>query len=112
MPVTLKQTPNGFAEADYIADEIHRLRAQSGNMLSFDDFAILRMSRFLGDDLSLTGFVYAVRYNALSRVLETCLQKAQIPTRLVGGHKFFERLEVKDILAYLQLIDNPQYYVS
>ncbi|KAI5450408.1 ATP-dependent DNA helicase srs2 [Naganishia albida] len=92
VPVTLKQTPNGFAEADYIADEIHRLRAQSGNMLSFDDFAIL------------------LRYNALSRVLETCLQKAQIPTRLVGGHKFFERLEVKDILAYLQLIDNPQYY--
>lgn len=53
-----------------------------------------------------------VRYNALSRILETTLQKAQIPTRLVGGHKFFERLEVKDILAYLQLIDNPQYYVS
>lgn len=42
VPVTLKQTPNGFSEADYIADEIHRLRAQSGNMLGFDDFAILR----------------------------------------------------------------------
>lgn len=56
--------------------------------------------------------MYLVRYNALSRVLETSLQKAQIPTKLVGGHKFFERLEVKDILAYLQLIDNPQYHVS
>ena len=56
--------------------------------------------------------MFLVRYNALSRVLETVLQKAQIPTRLVGGHKFFERLEVKDILAYLQLIDNPQYHAS
>ncbi|KAJ9112284.1 hypothetical protein QFC19_000703 [Naganishia cerealis] len=92
IPVVLKQLSNGFTEAEYIADEIKRLRAHTGNLLTFDDFAIL------------------LRYNALSRIIETTLQKHGIPSRLVGGHKFFERLEVKDILAYLQLIDNPQYH--
>ncbi|KAJ9105527.1 hypothetical protein QFC21_001898 [Naganishia friedmannii] len=92
VPVTLKQTSNGFNEAEYIADEIKRLIAHTGNLLTFDDFAIL------------------LRYNALSRILETTLQKHSIPTRLVGGHKFFERLEVKDVLGYLQLINNPQYH--
>jgi superfamily I DNA/RNA helicase len=53
-----------------------------------------------------------VRYNALSRPIELELQKQQIPSRLIGGHKFFERVEVKDLLAYLQLVDNPNYYVS
>ncbi|KAJ9120580.1 hypothetical protein QFC22_002509 [Naganishia vaughanmartiniae] len=92
VPVTLKQTSNGFNEAEYIADEIKRLIAHTGNLLTFDDFAIL------------------LRYNALSRILETTLQKHSIPTRLVGGRKFFERLEVKDVLGYLQLINNPQYH--
>ena len=54
----------------------------------------------------------AVRYNALSRVLESALQKDSIPNRIVGGHKFFERLEVKDLLAYLQLAENPGFTVS
>ncbi|KAH9916183.1 P-loop containing nucleoside triphosphate hydrolase protein [Fomitopsis serialis] len=40
---------------------------------------------------------------------ESALQKEGIPNRVLGGHKFFERLEVKDLLAYLQLIDNPHF---
>lgn len=53
-----------------------------------------------------------VRYNALSRVLEAALQKESIPNRIVGGHKFFERMEIKDLLAYLQLAENPGFTVS
>ena len=50
-----------------------------------------------------------VRYNALSRALEAALQRESIPNRVLSGVKFFERLEIKDLLAYLQLIDNPNY---
>jgi DNA helicase-2/ATP-dependent DNA helicase PcrA len=53
----------------------------------------------------------AVRYNALSRTIESALQKDSIPNKIVGGHKFFERLEVKDLLAYLQLTENPGFNV-
>ncbi len=40
------------------------------------------------------------------------MQKESIPNKVVGGHKFFERMEVKDLLAYLQLVDNPNFTVS
>jgi superfamily I DNA/RNA helicase len=50
---------------------------------------------------------YIVRYNALSRALEAALQRESIPNRVLSGVKFFERLEIKDLLAYLQLVDNP-----
>jgi hypothetical protein len=50
-----------------------------------------------------------VRFSALSRTVESALQKQGIPSRVLGGHKFFERLEVKDILAYLQLVDNHMF---
>ena len=53
-----------------------------------------------------------VRYNALSRALEAALQRESIPNRVLSGVKFFERLEIKDLLAYLQLIDNPNYEPS
>ena len=72
----------------------------------------------------------AVRFNALSRVVEGALQAVGIPNRVLAGYKFFERLEVsssfvpplssldvtfvglvqiKDLLAYLQLVDNPLF---
>jgi hypothetical protein len=52
---------------------------------------------------------HIVRYNALSRALEAALQRESIPNRVLSGVKFFERLEIKDLLAYLQLVDNPDY---
>ncbi|WVF65803.1 hypothetical protein IAT40_000540 [Kwoniella sp. CBS 6097] len=90
-PVTLKVFSTPVIEASFIATEIKRLIAYSGGILKYDDFAIL------------------LRYNALSRVLESALQKDSIPNRIVGGHKFFERMEIKDLLAYLQLADNPGF---
>lgn len=51
----------------------------------------------------------AVRNNYLSRAVEAALQAAGVPHRVLSGHKFFERMEVKDLLAYLQLVDNPHF---
>lgn len=91
-------------EASFISIEIKRLVAYSGGTLNYDDFAILRES-------TCPIWLTAVRYNALSRVIESALQKEGIPSRIIGGHKFFERMEIKDLLAYLQLADNPHFTV-
>ncbi|KAA1096084.1 hypothetical protein PGT21_004498 [Puccinia graminis f. sp. tritici] len=82
---------NPIEEAAFIAQEIHRLVAHTGGQLDYNDFCIL------------------MRYNALSRNLETALKTARIPVRMIGAQKFFERVEVRDILAYLQLADNPTF---
>ena len=52
---------------------------------------------------------YAILYrmNAQSNVIEQVLAKSGIPHRVIGGHKFYDREEVKDMLAYLQVINNP-----
>jgi DNA helicase-2/ATP-dependent DNA helicase PcrA len=47
------------------------------------------------------------RTNAQSRVLEDALRRASIPYRMIGGVRFYERREIKDILAYLRLLVNP-----
>jgi len=52
------------------------------------------------------------RINALSRPIENALILHQIPYQMVGGIKFFQRKEIKDILAYLRLILNPEDFVS
>lgn len=124
LPVTLKRCNTGPSEAIFIADEIKRLIAYSGGMLGHGDFAILResfsswvhmifkSSGRLTEERALKNFLSIVRYNALSRPIEQALQRGSIPSRLIGGHKFFERVEIKDLLAYLQLVDNPNYQVS
>ncbi|CAL1703524.1 unnamed protein product [Somion occarium] len=88
---TLQAFPSEYEEATFIATEIKRLLAATGDMLKWSDFAVL------------------LRYNSLSRAIESALQQQGIPNRVLGGHKFFERSEVKDILAYMQVIDNPQF---
>ncbi len=44
--------------------------------------------------------------------MEAALQRESIPNRVLSGVKFFERTEIKDLLAYLQLVDNPDYEPS
>ena len=48
------------------------------------------------------------RIHAQSRVLEEALRAVNIPYQIVGGHEFFERAEVKDVLAYLRVLANPR----
>lgn len=52
-------------------------------------------------------FAILYRTNAQSRVVEDTLVKSNIQYKMVGGHKFYDRKEIKDILAYLRLIANP-----
>ena len=52
------------------------------------------------------------RTNAQSRVLEDVLVRQEIPYQVIGGPKFYERAEIKDAMAYLQVIDNPYDAVS
>ncbi|KAJ7664695.1 P-loop containing nucleoside triphosphate hydrolase protein [Mycena rosella] len=87
----LRAFPSEHAEAAFIAVEIKRTVAYMGGVLRWGDFAIL------------------LRFSALSRAIESALQKEAIPSAVLGGHKFFERLEIKDLLAYLQLVDNPNF---
>jgi len=73
-------------EADFIASEIRKLATQG---YRHSDMAIL------------------YRTNAQTRALEESLVRAKIPYRIFGGLKFFDRKEVKDILAYVRLLANP-----
>ena len=61
---------------------------------------------------SLNEFVVLYRTNAQSRALEEQLRRNAIPYSIVGGVKFYERKEIKDILAYLKLLVNPSDSIS
>jgi DNA helicase-2/ATP-dependent DNA helicase PcrA len=78
---------NEREEADYITGEIDSLVKSEGR--KYKDFALL------------------YRINAQSRALEEAFMRAGIPYRIFGGLKFYDRKEIKDILAYLRLIQNP-----
>lgn len=52
------------------------------------------------------------RMGALSRVLEDRLRQMRIPYRVVGGIRFYERAEIKDLLSYLSVVDNPDNSIS
>ena len=57
-------------------------------------------------------FAVLYRINAQSRALEDTLRRRGIPYELVGGVRFYERREIKDVLAYLRILDNPDDAVS
>ena len=73
-------------------------------------FAALEISRLLavGEIHHLSEVAVMYRTNAQSRVLEEQFLHANIPYRVVGSRKFYERKEIKDVLAYLRLLANPQ----
>lgn len=57
-------------------------------------------------------FAVLYRTNAQSRVIEETFLKSSVPYTMVGGHKFYDRAEIRDILAYLTLVVNPQDSLS
>ncbi len=65
------------------------------------------VERLLGQGVRLSEQAVFYRVNAQSRVLEDMLVRYGIPYQVVGGTKFYERAEIKDILAYLRCITNP-----
>ncbi len=83
---------NEHEEAEYIIYEINK-QVRDG-LRRYSDFAVL------------------YRMNAQSRVLEEGFMKFGVPYKLVGALKFYDRKEIKDLLAYLRLIHNPSDSVS
>jgi DNA helicase II / ATP-dependent DNA helicase PcrA len=71
-------------------------------------FVISKMQQEVRENKRQYGdFAVLYRTNAQSRVVEENLLKSNIPYKMVGGRKFYDRKEIKDILAYLRLIVNP-----
>lgn len=76
------------------------------------DMVVRGVRQLMADGESLAEVAVFYRTNAQSRVFEEHIRAAQIPYRIVGGMRFFERAEVKDILAYLRVLANPDDDVS
>ncbi|QAY67823.1 DNA helicase PcrA [Paenibacillus protaetiae] len=91
-PITVYQADSEHDEAYFITGEIRRNVDHKGKR--FANHAIL------------------YRTNAQSRVIEEILIKSDIPYQIVGGVKFYDRKEIKDLLAYLRLISNPTDDIS
>lgn len=62
--------------------------------------------------VDLTRYVILYRTNAQSRALEEAFLKYNVPYRIIGGIKFYERREVKDLIAYMRVVANPADWVS
>ncbi|MEA5576178.1 DNA helicase PcrA [Anabaena sp. UHCC 0451] len=87
------QADDEIAEADFVINQIRTLENQNPD-INWGNFAIL------------------YRTNAQSRPFEELLVKYQIPYIVVGGMKFYDRKEIKDVVAYLRAINNPADTVS
>jgi DNA helicase-2/ATP-dependent DNA helicase PcrA len=90
--VMATQAYNEVEEAEFVADEVERLRKVEKR--GYSDFAVL------------------YRTNAQSRAFEDVLARRRIPYRLVGGIRFWERREVKDVVAYMRFCFNPKDALS
>lgn len=91
-PLTICRTSNEYEEARFIIDEISSIRQVENRGLK--EFSIF------------------YRTNSQSRVIEDELVKRGISYTVVGGMKFYDRMEIKDILAYLRVIINPDDTVA
>ncbi len=87
-PVTVHRSPTDAEEGRYVAGSILETKMQ--HQLSNASFAVL------------------YRTNSQSRAIEDALRKRDIPYRIFGGLSFYQRKEIKDVLAYLRLVVNPK----
>ncbi|HST25785.1 MAG TPA: UvrD-helicase domain-containing protein [Gaiellaceae bacterium] len=90
-PVRVLEVEDEHSEARFVAAEVAQLIEEGGS----------------GREIAVF-----YRTNAQSRVLEDVLVRQGVPYQVIGGPRFYERAEVKDAIAYLQVIDNPADAVS
>jgi DNA helicase-2/ATP-dependent DNA helicase PcrA len=90
-PIKVRELEDEHAEARFVAGEVERL---------------------VDEGVSRNEIAVFYRTNAQSRVLEDTLVRAQIGYQVIGGTKFYERAEIKDAIAYLTALVNPQDVVS
>ena len=95
-PITVYEALNEKDEAEFVITEIRSL-----NKIKNKKSNIKNME---GD---LSNFAVLYRTNAQSRSIEETLMRFNMPYRIFGGVKFYQRKEIKDIIAYLRLIANP-----
>ncbi len=92
IPVAIVETYNEGEEAQFVSAEIDRLVSE--NLVSPADCAVM------------------YRVNAQSRALEEAFMRYGLPYKLIGGTRFYQRREIKDVIAYLRTIHNPYDSVS
>ena len=83
---------NEYDEGKYIVEQIEHLKREE--YYKYSDFAVL------------------YRMNTQSRAIEEILRRESIPYKIIGGLKFYERKEIKDIISYLRLVQNPSDNLS
>lgn len=71
-------------------------------------FVVENIQRDVKNGTSPEEIAVFYRINAQSRVLEEALRSAQIPYQVIGGMRFFERAEIKDVMSYLRVVENPR----
>ena len=91
VPIVRYEAEDEHDEAGYLADEVERLQAEGFNL---NDVAVF------------------YRTNAMSRVVEDVLVRRGVPYTVVGSVKFYDRKEIKDAIAYLRAVVNPEDEVS
>jgi DNA helicase II / ATP-dependent DNA helicase PcrA len=91
--IYLYQADNELMEADFVINKIQD-QIRENSELSYGNFAVL------------------YRTNAQSRPIEDVFVKGRVPYKIVGGLRFYDRKEIKDIVAYLRVVNNPDDTVS
>jgi DNA helicase II / ATP-dependent DNA helicase PcrA len=92
-PIFLYQADNELGEADFIINKVQE-QIRENPELTYGDFAVL------------------YRTNAQSRPIEDVFVRGGIPYKIVGGLRFYDRREIKDVVAYLRVLNNPEDTVS
>ena len=90
--IKIQLSEDEVCESDFVADMIAKISREQNR--PYRDFAVL------------------YRANAQARPVEDALNRSQIPYNIYGGTKFYERKEIKDLVAYLRVIQNPQDDIS
>ena len=90
--IKIQLSEDEVCESDFVADMIAKISREQNR--PYRDFAVLN------------------RANAQARPVEDALNRSQIPYNIYGGTKFYERKEIKDLVAYLRVIQNPQDDIS
>jgi len=108
--VCLCEVNDEMAEAQFIVNQIERLMDYRSQTTA-NQKALASNQKTVGR-YSYSDFAVLYRTNAQSRVLEEFFLHAGIPYSLVGGTRFYQRKEVKDVLSYLRLANNPQDFIA
>lgn len=109
--ISVIEAPSGRSEAQYITDTALQLTKQPASPKTrLADLA--KQVSIRGGRYALSDIAILYRTHAQSRALEEAFVQSGVPYRIVGGIRFYERREIKDLLAYLRVTANPSDLVS